>query len=125
MEMAIWLASIFGPYLLIKGLWALLYNENFQKITTAVKNSPAVFYMVGCLCLLLGLGVLSRYHTWAGDLTFFVTLLGWVMVLRGIFSLFIPQMIVKLFMTNHAFLKLQGIIPLVWGILLCALAFAK
>jgi hypothetical protein len=123
MQNALWLASIFGPFLTIIGLWMLLFSENLMKVWTALKSSPVAFYFSGWVNLLIGLTILSQYDMWSWDGFVLVTILGWVLVIRGIMALFVPQMLVKCTMCNSNFMKIQGIIPLVWGLALCWLAF--
>lgn len=118
-----WLAGIFGPFMAIIGLWMLLYHDNVVKITNSIKSTPGAFYMGGVFNLLVGLTILSEYDSWMHGVACLVTLLGWVMIIRGILALFIPQLVIKLTMTNRTFLKVMGVIPLVWGLALCWFAF--
>jgi hypothetical protein len=120
---AMWVASVFGPYLVIVGLWMLLYSDNLLKVVNSVKNSPSCFYLWGTLNLLFGLTILNIYGRWTFELAFLVTLLGWVLLARGILSLFMPQLIVSSTMTKQSRIKKMGIIPLIWGLLLCWMAF--
>lgn len=123
MQNAVWLASIFGPFMTILGLWMLLYSDNLIKIWSGIRNSPAIFYM-GCLFhFLVGLVMLSQYDLWTGDGYVLVTLLGWALVLRGVLGLYAPQFMIKLMLSNNSFTKVMGIIPLVWGLALSWLAF--
>ncbi|MBS0615176.1 MAG: hypothetical protein JSR58_01320 [Verrucomicrobia bacterium] len=123
MQNAMWLASIFGPFLTIMGLWMLLYSENMTKVWNALKNAPASFYFGAVANLLIGLTILSQYDLWTSDVYVLVTLLGWVFLIRGIMGLFVPQMLVELTMGHKGFFKGMGIIPLVWGLALCWVAF--
>ena len=123
MQNAMWLASIFGPFMTILGLWMLLYADNLMKVWNAAKNAPASFYFGGVSHLLIGLAILSQYDMWSWDAYVLVTLLGWVLVIRGVMTLFVPQLLIQLCMSNTSFMKVMGIIPLVWGLALCWLAF--
>jgi len=123
MQNAAWLASIFGPFMAILGLWMLLYSSNLLKIWSGIKSSPSAVYFHGVINLLLGLVVLSLYDMWSFNPEVLVTLLGWVMVIRGIFTLYMPQLVVRLTMENHDFVKVMGLIPLVWGLALCWVAY--
>lgn len=118
MDWAMFVAKLFGPFLGIVGLWMLLYGENVVKIMTSMKNSPAAFYLSCVLNLLIGLVLILAYNVWDWNIYFFVTLLGWVMFLRGVFGLFMPQLVVKLLMTKTTWMKTMGIIPFVWGLIL-------
>ena len=118
-----WIASIFGPILAIVGLWMLLYTDNLAKVLTGIKNSPPVFYL-GCIMnFIVGMAILTQYSTWSWDTFVLVTLLGWVLVLRAVVGLYLPQLLIKFTMTNNSFTKIMGIIPLVWGLALCWLAY--
>jgi len=120
---ALCLATIFGPFLVLTGLWALLYHANAVKVWNSMKATPACFYLAGSISLLIGFVMLSLYNVWAFDLSFLVTLLGWYWVLRGILGLFLPQFLLKAF--GHGKLtKVFGLIPFIWGIALCWYAFS-
>lgn len=118
-----YMASIFGPFLAVLGLWMLLFAENLMKVWIAIKTAPHIFYMGSAITLLLGIFILDQYNVWEWDALVFVTLLGWIMVLRGVMGLFMPQLLIKLTMSSHRFMKIMGVIPLVWGLVLCWVAF--
>lgn len=118
METGIWLAKVFGPYLAIIGLWMLLYGENFVKIMTSIRNSPSGVYFSAVINMLVGLVIINMFNMWMWDMTFFVTLLGWVLFIRGLLGLFAPHLLHKVFMNNQNFMKVVGIIPFIWGLLL-------
>ena len=118
MESAMMLARVFGPFLGILGLWMLLYGDNVVKIMASMKGSPCALYTSAVFNLLIGLFIINMYNVWVWDVFFFVTLLGWVMFLRGVFALFMPQVVVKAVMTKGNWMKTMGIIPFVWGLIL-------
>lgn len=120
-----WLAGIFGPLMTILGLWMLLYSENLIKVLSSVKNTPGLFYLSGNISLLIGLTLVNTYNVWAWHPAVLVTLLGWVMVIRGAIMFFIPQLIVKMTMSSPAFMRAMGILPLVWGLALWWFAFFR
>lgn len=123
MDSAVNIARIFGPFMGIIGLWMLLYGENVVKIMASKKSSPVALYSSSVFNLLLGLIVISLYNVWIWDIFFFVTLLGWVMFLRGILGLFMPQVIINSMMTRGTWMKTMGIIPFVWGLILTWVGF--
>ncbi|MGE0670634.1 MAG: hypothetical protein AB7H48_01725 [Parachlamydiales bacterium] len=123
MQNAMWLASIFGPLMVINGLWMLFYHDNISKIMTSIKNTPALFHCCAMINLLLGLAIVSQYNMWMMALPVFVTLLGWWLIIRGVMSLFVPQMMIKMMMGKGVNTKAWGVVTFVWGLLLCWLAF--
>jgi hypothetical protein len=125
MHNAIWLASIFGPLMVINGLWMMFYHENVSKIFTSVKNTPALFHCCSMKNLLVGLTVVSLFNVWSMTLPVLVTLLGWWLIFRGVMALFIPQMMIKLMTGKGMNTKVWALLTFVWGILLSWLAFWK
>ncbi len=65
---AMWLASIFGPFLVILGLWMLLYCDQYTKVLNGIKGSAGLFYMNSVFNLLIGFTVLSQYDLWGWNL---------------------------------------------------------
>lgn len=125
MDSAVMLAKVFGPFLAIIGLWMLLYGDNLVKIMTTMKNSPPSVYLAAIVTLLIGLFMINTYNSWSMDIYFFVTLLGWAMFLRGVLGFFLPQVLVLLFMKNTAWIKVMGIFPFVWGLILIWAGFYR
>ena len=120
---AMWLASIFGPLLVIIGLWKLLYADAFTKVLNSMKNSHGLMYFTSVIYLWVGFTVLSQYDVWEMDALVLVTLLGWAMIVRGILGLFVPQMLHDMYTGHKGFTRVCGLIPLVWGVLLCWIGF--
>ncbi|MBX9924498.1 MAG: hypothetical protein K2Y01_10345 [Rhabdochlamydiaceae bacterium] len=110
-------AQVFAPFLFLVGLSMLLYRDNFVKIMASLKSSPACFYMLGLLNLLIGLILITQCNVWEMNKIILITLLGWFLTLRGVVSLFCPGLLMK-FLGKGKLTKLLGIIPLAWGILL-------
>jgi uncharacterized protein YjeT (DUF2065 family) len=117
------LASIFGPFLAILGIWRLLYAENFNKVITSIKNTPGALYLQGIFNLLIGLFIVNEYNVWDMHIPVLITLLGWVMIAKGVLSLFVPQAMLKI-MTHKTFLQSWGLVPLIVGLILCWFAFS-
>lgn len=123
MQNAMWLASIFGPLLVIIGIWMLFYRDNMMKVCTSVKNSPGVMYVMGIINLLIGLTVLSEFNMWNWGLPLLVTLFGWAMLIRGLMVFFMPQLLFEHTMHSKQALKIKGVIVFLWGFGMCWLAF--
>jgi hypothetical protein len=114
-----WLGGIFGPFLLIMGFWMLLHKERLAKVQSSLKSTPACFHLLGVLQLLVGLTIVGTCRGCMMLPGLLISLLGWVLILRGILSLFFPNFIIK----TLSFGRWVGVIPLVWGLLLCWFAF--
>jgi hypothetical protein len=122
MQNAMWLASIFGPLLMIIGVWMLFYHDNMVKVHASFKHTPGLCYLSGVIGMFLGLVIITQYNSWMASLSILVTLLGWFLLIRGIVALFVPHLFMK-WATDQNWIKVKGVIPLVWGFGLCWLAF--
>lgn len=117
------LASIFGPLLVILGIWGLMYQENLKKIREAFKKQPPSLFMAGYINLLVGLTIIHISPEWVADISVLVTLLGWLLLLKGLMVLFFPKALMELYSKqSHIFL---GLVSVVWGLALCWLAFMQ
>ena len=123
MQQAMFLASIFGPFLMIMGIWKLFYHGNVVKVATSVKNTPGIMNICGVINLLLGLTIVNQYNVWMWNLALLLTLLGWFFLLRGLLFYFMPQCLHHKKLSTAACIKVKGVIALVWGFGLCCLAF--
>ena len=90
------LAAIFGPVLLIIGVWMLLYQENVKKVSESIKKNPAVMYLGGVINLIIGLTVINISPEWDLGLTVLVTIFGWFCFLRGLVIFFLPNLMTKI-----------------------------
>ena len=126
MQNALAIASIFGPFLVVLGVWVLFYHGNMSKVMTAVKNNPGTLYVMGVINLLIGLSVLTSFNVWTWAPTLMITLFGWVMTVRGLMAFFMPQFFFNSkLLSDVSNLKVRGIILLIWGILMCWLAYGS
>lgn len=123
MNEILWLARIFGPFLLIMGLWALLRTEELDRAWNSMKANPGLFFLGGVLNLLVGLSVLSTYSSWSFGLPLLLTLFGWLWVIRGCCALFAPDKVIAWADAMESNRKPLCFVPIVWGFLLCILAF--
>ena len=90
MEIANFLASIWGLYLVFMPL-SLLVNPKHIKNIFSVMENEASAYICGTICFILGTATVLLNNTWAYDWKTIVTVLGWVSIIKGLFLLFWTQ----------------------------------
>lgn len=117
------LAAIFGPILLIIGVWTLLYQENVKKMSESIKKTPAILYIGGVINLIIGLTVINISPQWELQLTVLVTLFGWFCFLRGLVIFFLPNLMTKVSKAQTNTFVFFGLLSVVWGLALCWLAY--
>jgi hypothetical protein len=62
-----------------------------MKVLNDIAGNRSSLFMVGVILLLSGLSVVPAHNIWnAGLLPLVITLIGWVLILRGIMSMFVP-----------------------------------
>ena len=118
-----YIASVFGPLLIIVGVWAIFFKAQTDAVVKSIKSTPAVLYLGGVINVLFGLMIINVYTKWMWDLAILVTLLGWLMVLRGVIVMCFPQALIKCFGDNPGTRLLGCLVGIAWGIGLCILAW--
>lgn len=122
---ALAIARIFGPFLVIWGIWIFLNRDQMAKVTNNFKTTPALVYLISIFNLLVGFVILSQYDLWDWNLFLFVTLLGWAMVVRGIMGLFATKLFLKMCIGKGHLSKKWTLIPIIVGIILSYLGLTR
>ena len=117
------IASIFGPVLVISGIWTLLYQENVRKVAESLRKTPVQLYTAGILNLIVGLTLINSFNVWSFNLNILVTILGWVIFIRGLVIYFLPNAVLKMSKVQESAYVLFGLISIIWGLALCWIGF--
>ena len=114
------IASILGPYLIIVGLSPLLYPARLMTALERIKQEPIVpTLMGGALNILLGLTILHFHSAWNWRWESLVTLMGFLILFKGIVAYFSPNLLWNRVVTSRPSLIVWGIIAVVIGTILC------
>ena len=85
------LAQLIGLLLLAAGASMLLRKALFLKALNDITGNSTSLFMAGIVLLLLGLSVVLIHNLWhAGFLPLLITLIGWILILRGLACMFVP-----------------------------------
>ncbi len=123
MENSIFLAQIFGLYLVIVALGGLFNPKAYQKVLEDFVKSPALLYLGGIFALLLGILVITFHNVWAANWTVIITVIGWAGLAKGIWLIAFPGSAAKFTQLYHKkpnLLTIHLIIALALGIFLAA-----
>ena len=85
------LARIVGPLLAVSGLALSARPGIIPRIIDAFAADPSAALLWGLMALLLGLTVLAFHQRWNGPVEIAITLLGWILILRGVILLLFPD----------------------------------
>jgi hypothetical protein len=122
-----WLARLIGLYSILLGLALIGRRQEMVGIVEALTHNPTQLLLVGMIALGVGLAMVLGHNAWSGGLLpVVVTLIGWLILLRGLLLLFLPAAsVAALFEAMHfaRLLYLYATIALVLGIYLAMAGF--
>lgn len=96
MDISIYLARVFGIYLVVACVAMLINKKHLSKILQDFSNSIGLVVFSGFTHLFLGLLVVVAHNVWVPDFRGLVTLMGWAGVVKGGLRLLAPTKISRL-----------------------------
>jgi uncharacterized membrane protein len=117
METSRFLAKVAGLFLLISGVWLVGRAGALPEIAEDLTRSPALVIVNGRVALIVGLLLVVSHNRWRGDWTALITALGWLVLLAGLTSLFLPGALegMSRVVTAEGFMRLYGVVVLGLG----------
>lgn len=92
------LASIMGPVYLVLGLSILMYNKQWTKLFTIWTKDHFSLFPLMILYIVVGLLSVQMYSVWALNVWVIVTLIGWLILLKGVAFFLVPEKALKAMM---------------------------
>jgi hypothetical protein len=125
--LTIFLGRLLGLFTLITSFWLLVERQNTVSIIPALLGDRPAMVIFAIIALAGGLAIVLAHNIWSGGvLPILVTLIGWVMVVRGVLFLFLPPEATLGILAAMQFGRLFYVylaIPFVLGVYLTYLAF--
>ena len=115
MEIANFLAQVYGFSSVIVCLSFLVKPKHLKNLFAAAENETHLLF-IGMANVFLGVTSLLLYSSWDMGWQRIITLLGWVMIIKGIIYLFIPETAVKYLKSWQAKYMQKAPIVLVVGV---------
>ena len=72
-------------------LSAIVNRKHLPRFLAELSDNLFIVYFSGYISLLLGLLVVLSHNVWSADWRIFITLLGWIAVIKGLIRLFAPE----------------------------------
>jgi hypothetical protein len=92
-----YIARLMGPVMLIIGIGMaagmLMEGETYSSLLKEFIASRALIFITGILALTAGLAIVNAHNLWVRDWRVMVTILGWLLVLRGVMLLVFPAVV--------------------------------
>ena len=93
MDISIYLARVFGIYLVVACVAMLVNRKHLPKVLEGFYNNLGLVVFSGFIHLFLGLLVVVAHNVWTQDFRSLVTLMGWVGMIKGGLRVFVPTKI--------------------------------
>jgi uncharacterized membrane protein len=126
MELSILLAKLMGLYLMLEGLVLLTQRKAVIHIVNDLSRERALMFVTGAMVVILGLLVILNHNIWDGTWRVLPTLIGWILVVKGILVLFVPGIMMnfgKKFAQKRNLAVLSGVVALAVGAYLVYVGF--
>jgi hypothetical protein len=125
-----YLARLMGPVMLTIGVGMvfgmLLEGDAYSSLMKEFIASRALIFITGGLALTAGLAVVNAHNLWVPDWRVIVTILGWLLILRGISNLVFPVTVQTLgdrMIASHAGVLAGAAITIVIGAILSVMGY--
>lgn len=115
MDLSIFLAKLLGIYLLIITVELLVRRRELERAIKSFTSSKGLLISSGSISLLFGLVIVIGHPVYDMDWQGLITLLGYVLIIRGIIRVAFPSYFQK--KMEHFFHRRYWIICLVLGVL--------
>ena len=96
MDISIYLARVFGIYLVVACVAVFINKKHLSKILQDFSNSMGLVVFSGFMHLFFGLLVVVAHNIWTLDFRGLVTLMGWVGIVKGGLRVLAPTKISRL-----------------------------
>ena len=87
---SIYLSIVIGMYLFLVSLAVLLQEQRYKKLMAEFYNNHSLVTFSGAMGIVFGLLVVVAHNMWVADWTVLVTIVGWVILLQGIWRVYAP-----------------------------------
>jgi len=122
MATSIFLARLLGPLLLAVGAGILINPKPFHTMASEVVRSMTLVYLFGLFDFAAGLAIVLTHNVWAANWRVLITILGWLMLIRGAVRILAPEAIMGFaakVIRNKQLIPISGVVTGVLGLVFC------
>jgi hypothetical protein len=83
-------ARVLGPFVAILGMTVVARASEMRKLVSDFESNSVWAWVTGAFVLLIGVVVIALHPYWRGAAAIMISLLGWMIALRGLFLLAFP-----------------------------------
>jgi len=125
MDISIFLAKVFGIYLVIVSLLLLIRYKELKNIYKNFFKDSSITLFTGVITLILGILLVVSHNIWEWSWVVIITILAWTTFIKGITILLFPDHMLRFAkkISNETFFKVDGVIVFLIGVLLLYFGF--
>lgn len=126
MELTILLSKVFGIYLLVGGLAYMVRRKYFMAVVHDFVSDRALRMILAVAELVAGLFLVLSHNMWDSWPERIVSFAGWMIVVEGVFYLFMPESVIKKVLkvfNTRGWYVVGGIVSILLGIYLVNFGF--
>jgi len=127
MATSVFLARLLGPLLLAVGVGILINPKPFRTMAGEVVRSITFVYLFGLLDFAAGLAIVLTHNVWAANWRVLITLIGWLMLVRGAVRILAPEAIMGFaanLLRNKQMMPVAAAVTSVLGLVFCYFGYA-
>ncbi len=114
-------SDFLGYFLMVLGASVAIQPKFWLAYAKHMQAKPFQVIPLGFFTLALGLFVVLAHPIWSQSLDVMVTILGWLMLIKGTLLLCLPQLVLGLFPLDKMsalFIRIEGVFLVVIGVVL-------
>ncbi len=89
-------SRVLGPFLVIVDVTAVARSSEMQTLLSQFEANSMWAFVAGAFILVFGLTIVAAHQYWRGAAAIIVSLLGWLIVLRGLLLIALPRVFVSM-----------------------------
>lgn len=111
--------KILAVYLVVSGLFLMLRGKTVPHLLKDFFDHPATVYLTGIILIFLSTMYLIQYNVWTGGIETAVTIMAWLVLLKGVGYIFFPKKLSEMAIKkSRGLFGVYGLISTVIGIYL-------
>ena len=126
MNATLFIARMFGLYIIIMASILLFRRGIFIKFMEDFSKNYAVAFLTGIFTLIIGLAIVLTHNIWIWNWTVIITIVGWLSLIKGIWFIAFPDSMSKFasfYAKAKVFPVVHAVIALLVGIYLTYMGF--
>jgi hypothetical protein len=93
--LTVFLAKIIGITFIVVAMAVFLNQDIYTSVAKRIAQNPLILCVVGAMDLVAGLAIVLAHNDWVYNWTVLVTIIGWLLFIRGTVRLVFPRWILR------------------------------